>query len=568
EPAGRALRLTAPAHSRVTGPRSGARGTAGARAGLAREVAVGFEVAASQVAAAPLSPQMRRITRPGTRLTRTLFENRQPDELLEKMDQETGAVTAAAAKTTPSAVVTPQQLADVLHPPGPAAGARAAADGALAGEDPVGELPTSGDFLLSLPGEGVVPEPGEPDSEEALRFKEGLRDVYRGWGDAEVGGRADAREPLGVPAAADRMLTGLRSDDTVPRHLLSSVRLPGRLQPFAERFIEAMAYPVVDLPMFQSLLDLSVDTFVPNLQLIPPNTITLLATDQEFIEAFMVGLNHEMARELLWREYPTDQRGTPFRQFWDPRPALSLPGETPAERRERLYDITAIDSWTPESALGAHDNRDLAGEQEEELVLVIRGELLKKYPTAAVYAHKADWARDEHGVPDPGRERVLAVIPDEERPPPHLVRLPLYEAKVEPDITLLGFDLTAAQARGHAPDDPGWFFVVKERPGDPRFGADEGAGTPVEVWNDLSWRDVDPQGSRFIQLDPAVQVPLLPFDGSEDDPEKQEQRREDVALPLWNAALSSADIAYMLFQAPVLIAVHAEEMLPDGRPAQ
>ena len=26
----------------------------------------------------------------------------------------------------------------------------------------------------------------------------------------------------------------------------------------------------------------------------------------------MVGLNHEFARELLWREYPTDQRGQLF----------------------------------------------------------------------------------------------------------------------------------------------------------------------------------------------------------------------------------------------------------------
>ena len=32
----------------------------------------------------------------------------------------------------------------------------------------------------------------------------------------------------------------------------------------------------------------------------------------------MVGLNHEFARKLLWREYPTDQRGSYFRQFWDP----------------------------------------------------------------------------------------------------------------------------------------------------------------------------------------------------------------------------------------------------------
>jgi hypothetical protein len=37
-----------------------------------------------------------------------------------------------------------------------------------------------------------------------------------------------------------------------------------------------------------------------------------------------------------------------------------------------------------------------------------------------------------------------------------------------------------------------------------------------------------------------------------------------VSLPLWYSGLSSADIAYMLFQAPVLMAVHAQEMLPDG----
>lgn len=30
-------------------------------------------------------------------------------------------------------------------------------------------------------------------------------------------------------------------------------------------------------------------------------------------KSYMVGLNHEFARELLWREYPTDQRGSYFR---------------------------------------------------------------------------------------------------------------------------------------------------------------------------------------------------------------------------------------------------------------
>ena len=61
----------------------------------------------------------------------------------------------------------------------------------------------------------------------------------------------------------------------------------------------------------------SSELFLPNIQLIATNSITLLETNQKFIEAYMVGLNHEFARELLWREYPTDQRGSYFRQFWD-----------------------------------------------------------------------------------------------------------------------------------------------------------------------------------------------------------------------------------------------------------
>ena len=53
---------------------------------------------------------------------------------------------------------------------------------------------------------------------------------------------------------------------------------------------------------------------------------------------------------------------------------------------------------------------------------------------------------------------------------------PLYEAKVDPDIYFFGFDLTVEKAKGgtgeNPGDDPGWFFVIKERPGEPRFGLD------------------------------------------------------------------------------------------------
>ena len=57
----------------------------------------------------------------------------------------------------------------------------------------------------------------------------------------------------------------------------------------------------------------------------------------------MVGLNHEFARELLWREYPTDQRGSTFRQFWD-RARVLRRRERSATRRckESLRDIPPL----------------------------------------------------------------------------------------------------------------------------------------------------------------------------------------------------------------------------------
>jgi hypothetical protein len=305
---------------------------------------------------------------------------------------------------------------------------------------------------------------------------------------------------------------------------------------------------------------------VPNLGLFPANSITLLENNRRFIESYMAGLNHELAREMLWREYPTDQRGTPFRQFWDPRAALPEPDEPADKWRERRYDIPPIHKWSTTTPLGDNSRR------KNDLVLVIRGELLKKYPTAAIYAHRAAWPVVKGtNIPDTSGERELAKLPANVPPPPDLVQLPIYEAKVEPDIYLLGFNLDANEARGKD-GGLGWFFVLKERPGDPRFGVDEdppGEPGPVEVWNDLTWGRVDPQDRNgFIQFDADITVELAEeFNGDEDDQEKTEQREDDLKiLPGWRSDISSADVAYILFQAPVLVAVHAQEMLPDDQP--
>ena len=68
------------------------------------------------------------------------------------------------------------------------------------------------------------------------------------------------------------------------------------------------------------------------------------------------------------------------------------------------------------------------------------------------------------------------------------MQTPLYEARVDPDITFFGFDLTVSRARGasgeHPNDEAGWFFVIKERPGEPRFGFDARSATGRPRSND------------------------------------------------------------------------------------
>lgn len=309
--------------------------------------------------------------------------------------------------------------------------------------------------------------------------------------------------------------------------------------------------------------------------MIAPNSITLLETNQGFIESYMVGLNHEFSRELLWREYPTDARGTYFRQFWDVTGFVDSSGRTPPQLREALRDIPPIHMWPATSVLGDHDHREAERPTgEDEVVLVIRGELLKRYPTAVIYAHRAEWPRvgDVPTAPiDRTRQRDLVevAVADSDRPPPEKVRFPLYEAKVEPDIYFFGFDLTADAVIGGSgdsdTDDPGWFFVIKERPGEPRFGLDDGPASAPEaetpqVWNELTWGDADVASGGIVRVAALPTVSLKPIPSSSSDDDKHAQHAEDLSVP-FSASTNAADLAYVLFQAPVLVAIHGAEML-------
>jgi hypothetical protein len=435
--------------------------------------------------------------------------------------------------------------------------------------DSVGELPTSSGFEVvptgstGGPGMPPAPQPG-PDSPTAVRFKDALRNLYA-VDVAERGLPVVVRRPLPLGAVIDSAYTGIDPMVTVPKRVLAGVEIPGRMaDALIEDFGEVMVYPEIDVPMYEPLEELSSEYLVPNVQLVEVNSITLLETNQKFIEAYMVGLNHEFARELLWREYPTDQRGSYFRQFWDVAGFLAEPDADPTALRERLRDIPELHRWSRGSALGDHDHREEQGDKEDELVLAIRGELLKKYPTAVIYAHRAAWERTTGGAIDRTKPRKLADLPVG-NPPRDLVKSPLYEAKVDPDIYFFGFDLTAEKAKGGqevgGEEDPGWFFVIKERPGEPRFGLDLPQPAPqgeINTWNELSWTDVvdDYANARVL---PVGQHSVGLVDPGAGTPEKQ-QHDEDKAFR-WRSDTNAAELAYILYQVPVLMGVHAAEML-------
>jgi hypothetical protein len=99
---------------------------------------------------------------------------------------------------------------------------------------------------------------------------------------------------------------------------------------------------------------------------------------------------------------------------------------------------------------------------------------------------------------------------------------------MQPDVTFFGFDLTVDQVVGTGVgDDQGYFIVIQEQPGEPRFGFD--VGTPLNDGTHLRVSFGAPAGS--------------------------------TTGPNLHWGRNGAHIAAMLRQQPVRIAIHASQFL-------
>lgn len=425
---------------------------------------------------------------------------------------------------------------------------------------------------------GVAPVAGSMtggDSAQAAAFRSATSDLFTGLLDVPA-------DPVPAPTLElgtlkTTLIARIDPTVTVPRRTLSLLtfashftwKAPDPLEPI-------MAAPTFPQPMYAPLRDLSPDYILPGVELVPPDSLGLLLANPRFIEGYMVGLNFEMARQLLWNDYPTDQRGSYFRQFWDVSAYVPQPSDPtdPTVLTELLKDIPPIHTWPPPTALGAHPNRtDIV---PDNLVLLVRGELFKRYPNAIVYAGRAKLDAQGNRVLDDTDERY-----------------PIFRGTLPSDITFLGFNLSRDDAKGGTAASPhGFFFVFQQQPSEPRFGLEPVEDTnPITHWADLAWTnfggDEGPpfqlpslglttraQTIKFAPWRLASQVFGMVVSGTSVpdflSPSLTPVRTAIVADandpddPANKWGVNSAQTAYVLLRLPFRILIHADRMLPTS----
>ncbi len=487
------------------------------------------QVARSTMSDVAASPALRRVARPrGPVMRRSVAMS---GELRGVSGRASSTTLAAATRSVAmSGIVTIEAVSKAAFAAQPEMRARVQTFGA----SPASFEPQThaGPFVwvFTLQAEGAPLVDGHWERRRVGEPNTGHRQVFLNFRAAAA--EHEARLPrsgdvgLHVPSVLGQLRNMLLAEfdpaRTIPALVRSRIHMasasPAGLATSDDLLEPIMAAPDFPRPMYEALRELSSDYLLPGLEHVPPNTVAVLQTNQTFVEAFMAGLSTEMARELLWREFPTDQRGTYFRQFWA--------AANPADARQ----IRSIHEW--KTTLGQHPE---AGLRPASLVLLIRGELLRRYPHTVIFAAKA-------------------VMSGERRIPGPIEKYPIFRGSLEPDVTFLGFDLSRADARGSA-SDPGWFFVIQEQPTAPRFGLDQPAGfvgsiaKPVR-WSDLSWGHLAADQAAFDRLTHvAVTAPLPDTSAIQQPP--------GIA---WGR--NSAHMAFATAQQPVRIAIHAQDLIP------
>jgi hypothetical protein len=163
----------------------------------------------------------------------------------------------------------------------------------------------------------------------------------------------------------------------------------------------------------------------------------------------------------------------------------------------------------------------------ERAVLVLRSRLVGQLAEALIYLAQA--------VPD-----------DTFRKPGPTQLAPVFRGTAGVDTAYLGFEMSPEVLGGSGTAaDPGWYVVIQEIEGAPRFGFDELADdlSPFGTWNDAAWPMVGLTGSgAYVSIAAKKLTPGSPSN------------------LVWGAG--SAHMAAIALQRPVRLSIHASLLLP------
>lgn len=289
--------------------------------------------------------------------------------------------------------------------------------------------------------------------------------------------------------------------------------------------------PKIENPMYYPLSKLSLDFILPGVGELENNIIFLMEENRKFIESYMVGLNHEMNRELVWREYPTDQKSTIFEHFWDYASLETNPDSNNPEEKKPRTDIDEIINWKEKLGINKADvsTPGDSTKLEPNLVLVIKGDLIQRYPDLSIYAIKED-------------EKIVVQTYDPNSITTNKIIQPLFRANLGPDVVITGFPLTKKTIETSQNE---YYFVLQENKDLPTFGLDAEdpnisyTENPVDM-NDLSWSHVltNIEDCYIYQFSPNLFANL-----------------DNSIEP------NAASIASRTYQLPVRILYHAKKML-------
>lgn len=347
-----------------------------------------------------------------------------------------GAVIRVAATTCPPT-------------PGPPPGQERVPDAVA--EDPDGILGRLTDFpadLLEQASEAIAQSDqehgghaGEPPDG---RGNESLGALISG-GAGEIvdllGGsrpQVDCR-PVGIDDTARSIVDGINPH-------LSPVVIERVLGPFTGLREPRLAPPdlalELDIPFWSFLRDHAPDWLLPGAADVPDDRVLALATNPAFVDAFLVGANHQSLAELRRRNIPITAGWTPLRRFWQ---RISDDGSTATDLDiVSVLDPALTPHWLEGSPLGhASHQRGTTGPM---LVVLLHTELFREYPHTQVYLAPA--------VVEAVRWTTLPEVTD----PDQRVH-PVLTGNLAPELVFFGFALPPSAVSDH------WLVLEEPPPG-------------------------------------------------------------------------------------------------------